>query len=103
MPKLSPRQTVEYRSLLEPRPPGLIDAVHNELELTNAVRVGVDRDFHSPLRREPGVRRRQVQSVRTGVDLEKGAALPCMLDHALKVQLVPRTPEQLATGGMAED
>ena len=51
----------------------------------------------------PRVLGREIQPVRAGIDLEKTAVLPCLLDDPLDVDFVAGTLEQQASRRMSQD
>src|SRR5438477_9302568 len=82
---LLPGSRVQHVVLRQPRAPRLADAELHEVERAELVAVGVDHQLEPRLPGGARVDVGQVEPVRLRVDLEEGAGLESLLDHALDV------------------
>src|SRR5690349_5833175 len=86
-PRLTPEQlsqplpglAVQDGTLLQSGASRLIEAAPDQVEFPCAVRIGGDGDHDARRRRASCILSRQVQPVRTGIDLEETSVLPRML------------------------
>ena len=99
--QLLPGQAVQNGSFFKARAARLIDSAADQRQFARAVRIGIDGDHDAGLCCSSRVLGREVQPVRTRVDLEKAAILPRLLDHPFDVDFVARTLEQQASGRMS--
>lgn len=64
--------------------PGLVDPVSHGAKFACAMRIGGDGNLHTGFAGQTSILGRQVQPVRTGIDLEETPVLPCMMNLLAK-------------------